>query len=439
MVTVTEVAPHSRAARAGIVGGDVLTHINGHEICDVLDYRFYLAEREVTLSVLRQGEALSFHIRKGEYDDVGLEFKTPLMDEKQRCKNACVFCFIDQLPKGMRESLYFKDDDSRLSFLHGNYITLTNLTDKDVDRILLMRFSPINVSIHTTNPTLRVKMMKNKRAGEVLSYLDRLAAGGTTLRGQIVLCRGLNDGAELDRTLRDLSRYYPALDSVSVVPAGLTDHREGLYPLTSFSPEEARAVVKQVESFARAHKEKTGSRLFFLADEFYLKAGLPLPREAEYEGYPQIENGVGMITSMETEFLEELAYRAEAGETHPVSRTVSLATGFAAYGAMCELARRAEEAYRGLRVLVYPIENRYFGKEITVSGLLTGRDMAEQLQGRELGDELLFPPNALRAEGDLFLCGMTPEELSEKIGAPARPGGGDGAALLDALLGEESV
>ena len=435
MVTVTSVSPHSRAARAGLLAGDVLTHINGHEICDVLDYRFYLAEGEVILSVLRGEEALSFTIRKGEYDDIGLEFATPLMDQKQRCKNACVFCFIDQLPKGMRETLYFKDDDSRLSFLHGNYITLTNLTDKDVDRILLMRFSPINVSIHTTNPDLRVRMMKNKRAGEVLSYLDRLAEGGITLHGQIVLCRGLNDGAELDRTLGDLEKYYPALDSVSVVPAGLTDHREGLYPLTNFSPEEARAVIRQVEGVALRHREKTGSRLFFLADEFYLKAGLPLPSEEDYEGYPQIENGVGMITSMETEFKEELAYRKEEGLTHPLSRTVSVATGLAAYDAMRRFARMAEEAYGGLRVLVYPIENRYFGKEITVSGLLTGHDMAEQLEGRELGEELLFPPNALRAEGDLFLCGMTPGELSDRLGVPARPGGGDGALLLDALLG----
>ena len=439
MVTVTEVAPHSRAHRAGIRAGDVLTHINGHEIRDVLDYRFYLAEREVTLSVVRDGESRSFSIKKGEYDDVGLEFATPLMDEKQRCKNACVFCFIDQLPKGMRESLYFKDDDSRLSFLHGNYITLTNLTDRDIDRILLMRFSPINVSVHTTNPLLRVQMMKNKRAGEVLSYLDRLAKGGITLRGQIVLCKGLNDGVELDRSMRDLAAYYPALDSVSVVPAGLTDHRDGLYPLSPFSSEEARAVVEQVEAFARAHKEKTGSRLFFAADEFYLKAGLPLPCEEEYEGYPQIENGVGMITSLETEVLDELSYRKEEGLTHPTERTVSVATGYAALGMMKRIAGWAEEAYPGLRVLVYPIENRFFGKEITVSGLLTGRDMAEQLKGKELGAELLFPPNTLRAEGDLFLCGMTPEELSEKIGAPVRKGGEDGATLLDTLLGEEGV
>lgn len=439
MVRIESVDKGSIAYKNGILAGDYLISIDGNDIKDVLDYRFYLVNRTITLKIHRESDLFDVVIKKGEYQDIGLNFSTYLMDEKKSCHNKCVFCFIDQLPKGMRQTLYFKDDDSRLSFLMGNYITMTNLKDDDIDRIIKMKMSPVNISVHTTNPELRVKMMKNRFAGDILDKMRRLAEGGITMNCQIVCCKGLNDGEELKRSMAELSEFYPKVSSVSVVPAGITCHRQGLYPLEPFTPSECGEIIDIVDSFANECLEKYGSRIFFCGDELYIKSGRELPSAEYYEGYPQIENGVGMITSLETEFLEELAYRAEAGETHPVSRTVSLATGFAAYGAMCELARRAEEAYRGLRVLVYPIENRYFGKEITVSGLLTGRDMAEQLQGRELGDELLFPPNALRAEGDLFLCGMTPEELSEKIGAPARPGGGDGAALLDALLGEESV
>ncbi|MBO6019857.1 MAG: DUF512 domain-containing protein, partial [Clostridia bacterium] len=302
MVKVTAVEPHSRAERAGILPGDELVSINGEEIRDVLDYRFYLAEKKIDLALLRDETPYTVTIKKGTYDDVGLYFETPLMDEKQACRNKCVFCFIDQLPKGMRKSLYFKDDDSRLSFLHGNYITMTNMTDRDVDRIVKMRFSPINVSVHTTNPELRVEMMKNKRAGAVLAYLPKLAAAGIELHCQIVLCRGLNDGAELARTMRDLAALAPAVDSVSVVPAGLTDHRDGLYPLKPFTPVECAAVIRQVDAFAEECLEKYGSRLFFCADEFYLSAGLPIPDESYYEGYPQLENGVGMIRSALEDF-----------------------------------------------------------------------------------------------------------------------------------------
>lgn len=437
MVSVTQVEKGSRAEKAGVQPGDILLSINDNEIRDVLDYRFYLAEGQVRLLLHRGAALLEVVIRKGVYDDIGLAFETPLMDKKHSCKNKCIFCFIDQLPKGLRKSLYFKDDDERLSFLHGNYITLTNLTDEEARRILKMRFSPMNISVHTTNPELRVRMMKNPRAGEVLKYLGWFAEGGIAMRGQIVLCRGINDGTELDRTLSDLAALFPQMDSVSVVPAGLTDHREGLFPLAPFSREEAAAVVRQVEAFAQAHFRKTGSRLVFLADEFYLKAGLPLPPEENYEGYPQIENGVGMLTSLLTEFREELALRIENGENHPMRREVSIATGRAAYPTMVEMASALEAAYEGLQVRVHLVENRFFGSEITVSGLLTGRDMAEQLVGLPLGEVLLFPPNTLRAEGDLFLCGMTPRELSERLGVPAYPGGGDGYTWISTVVGEE--
>ena len=433
MVTVTEVARRSKAARRGVRVGDVLVSINGHAIRDVLDYRFYLAEERLTLVLKRGEKTIEKKIRKEVYDDIGLGFETPLMDKKRCCANGCIFCFIDQLPKGMRESLYFKDDDARLSFLHGNYITLTNLTDEDIDRIIAMHISPINVSVHTTNPELRVKMMRNKNAGRVLSYLDRLAAAGITIRAQIVLCRGINDGDELMRSMHDLAALYPALDSVSVVPAGLTAHREGLYPLSAYTKEEAAEVIGMVDSFARSHYERCGSRLIYAADELYLRADLPIPQEDEYEGYPQIENGVGMLRS----FYEEAAcYLEGAPDTARPARTVSVATGFAAEPLLSKIAGEAAEKHGNLTSHIYKIENRWFGESITVSGLLTGHDIAEQLAGRELGEVLLLPRNTLRAEGDLFLCGMSPEELSKKLSVEIVFIGEDGAEFAAALLGD---
>lgn len=435
MVTVTGVLPNSSAAAKGILAGDRLLAINGNEIADVLDYRFYLAEREVTLSLSRDGEGFCVTFHKDVYDDIGLEFETPLMDKKQCCANRCIFCFIDQLPKGLRPSLYFKDDDSRLSFLHGNYITLTNLHERDIDRIIKMHISPVNVSVHTTNPILRCEMMKNRRAGEVLSYLDRLAKAGIRLCGQIVLCRGINDGAELDRTLTDLYRLHPAMSSVSVVPAGLTRYREGLYPLQPFTPEECRAVIEQVNAFGDSCVVRGGERFVCCADEFYLKAGLPLPGEEHYGDYEQIENGVGMLRSLIEEFSAELEYADLTAGVAP--RRVSMATGKAAAPTLRRLAEMLSRRVPELSVKIYEIENNFFGPEITVAGLLTGKDMAEQLAGRDLGDELLIPASTLRAEGDLFLCGMTPAALSDTLHVPVRTVRADGADLLYALLGSK--
>lgn len=437
MVTVTEVLPHSRAERAGILAGDVLVSINEHEITDVLDYRFYLAERLVRLALRRGDEDFTVEIRKGEYDDIGLDFETPLMDKKQACHNRCIFCFIDQLPKGLRESLYFKDDDSRLSFLHGNYVTLTNMKDADIDRIIKMHISPVNVSVHTTNPELRVRMMHNRRAGEVLSYLPRLRDAGISLCGQIVLCKGWNDGAELTRSMEDLYRLYPAMGSVSIVPFGMTRFREGLPEIELFTPEECRAVVEQVTAFGDRCRTETGSRIFFASDEFYLRGGLPFPPEAFYEGYPQIENGVGMLTSFETEFGFGLEDVAEYVRDARLPRRVSVATGVAAYPhikGMCDALCRAVP---GLEITVYEIVNHFFGETITVAGLLTGKDMKEQLAGRDLGDALLIPENTLRADGDLFLCGMTPGELSQALGVPVVPAPNDGEAFVRTVLGVE--
>lgn len=433
MVRICSVEQGSLCHQAGVRAGDLLISINGHGIRDVLDYRFYLAETRVSLTLERDGAPFEILLRKREADDIGLDFETPLMDRKHACANQCVFCFIDQLPKGMRKTLYFKDDDDRLSFLHGNYVTLTNLHDADIDRLIAMHISPINISVHTTNPELRVKMMKNKRAGEVLSYLRRLADAGLTLCTQIVLCRGLNDGAELDRTMRDLAELSPALGSCSVVPVGLTKYREHLYPLELFSPEECKDVIRQVNGFGEECLERYGTRLFYCADEFYVRAGLPLPEEEYYEDYSQIENGVGMLTSLRAEFDAEAAQ--VKGSTRP--RTVSVATGAAAFPTVRALADEAEARCPGLNVRVYEIVNRFFGETVTVAGLLTGRDVAEQLEGKDLGEELLFPAVMLRADGDVFLDDMTPAELSRRLGGiPVRACPNDGGELLHALIGE---
>ena len=431
MVIISEVDKNSRAERAGIRGGDVLLSINGNEIFDVLDYRFYLTEKNIKLALRRDGEVLEVQIKKGEYDDIGLVFDTPLMDKKRRCSNGCIFCFIDQNPKGMRETIYFKDDDSRLSFLHGNYITMTNLTERDVDRIIKMHISPVRVSVHTTNPDLRCMMMKNRHAGESLSYLKRFAEANLEICAQIVLCRSVNDGAELDRTMRDLCEYIPSLSSVSVVPVGLTKYRDGLYPLSPFSAEDSRAVIEQVTAFGDKCKEKYGSRIFFASDEFYIRSGTPLPDFEHYEGYPQIENGVGMLRSFEDEFLDELEFTDQSEIKK--GRRVSVATGAAAYDMLKSLTDML--APLGVEVTVYKIKNNFYGESVTVSGLLTGGDIADQLAGLDLGDELLIPKNALRADDNIFLDDMTLDTLTERLNIKITPNGEDGCEFLRAVLG----
>ncbi len=437
MVKITCVDRNSRAAMAGIKENDLLISINDREINDVLDYRFHLANKHLDICVERNGETVHFNIVKQEYDDIGLDFETPLMDKKHSCENKCIFCFIDQLPKGLRKSLYFKDDDSRLSFLHGNYITLTNLDDKDIDRIIEMHISPVNVSVHTTNPELRVKMMKNKRSGEVLKYLKRFADAGIHICAQIVLCKGINDGAELQRSMEDLVSYFPALQSVSVVPAGKTRFRDNLYQLESFSKQDCINVISQVEAFADKCLESTGSRLFFCADEFYIKAELPLHDEDYYEGYAQIENGVGMLTSLLTEFGVEEEYIDEYLVDFKKPRKISVVTGMAAKDQITDMCKRLSASIDGLEIAVHPIVNDFFGHEITVSGLLTGADIYNQLKDTELFDELILPPNVLRSEGDLFLCGMSITELSEKLKVKIRLSSNDGAGFIRAMLGIE--
>ena len=439
MVRIIGVEKDSKAEKAGIKPLDMLVTINGNEICDVLDYRFYLAEKYLVVGLVGVDGKYNVRIKKGEYDDIGLEFETPLMDQKQHCRNGCIFCFIDQNPKGMREPIYFKDDDSRLSFIHGNYVTLTNMYEKDIDRIIKMHISPVNISIHTTNPELRVKMMKNKRSGDVLAYLDKLKEAGVSMCGQIVLCKGVNDGDELLRSLTDLSKYYPELGSVSIVPAGLTRHRDGLYPLADFTPEEAAAVIDMIDSIANEHLEKNGSRQFFAADEFYLKSGRPLPDTDYYEDYPQLENGVGMLRSFSDEFGMALEDVEDMLSRFSGPRTVTAVTGAASYPMIKGFADKLSALCEGLCINVVKIINNFFGESITVSGLLTGRDIYEQVRGLELGDELLIPSSALRADECDFLCGMTLAELSDKLGLKVTPVDNDGYAFAEAVFGVDPL
>ena len=435
MVTITQVQKGSLADAMGIFPNDKLLAVNGHPVKDVLDYRFYMTEREVSMLLCRDGKELTLRFSKPESFDIGLDFASALMDEKHACANHCVFCFIDQLPKGLRKSLYFKDDDDRLSFLHGNYVTLTNLKSEDIDRIIEMHLSPVNISVHTTNPELRVKMMKNKHAGEVLSYLRRLADAGISLCTQIVLCKGLNDGDELDRTMHDLLAFYPSLKSCSIVPVGLTKFRDHLFPLEPFTKEDSKAVLDEVNAFGNYCLKQYGTRIFYCSDEFYLKAGEPLPNDEFYEDYSQIENGVGMITSFETDFSYELEALQEEGFTLNRPRSLTVVTGAAAADTIRLAANKLSEAFPNLAVRVYEIINHFFGESVTVAGLLTATDILEQLAGKELGEEVLFPAVMLKADEEIFLDDKTPKDLSDALGLPVRACPCGGAEFVRTLLG----
>ena len=433
MVKIEDVLNNSLSEKCGIKKGDILLSINNYNINDVLDYRFYLAEKSVCLEIKRGEEIIKFQIEKNTYDDIGLEFETPLMDKKHRCENKCIFCFIDQLPKGMRESLYFKDDDSRLSFLHGNYITLTNLEEKDIKRIIEMHITPVNISVHTTNPELRCKMMHNKRAGDVLRYINILTQGGIDICGQVVLCKNINDGLELEKTLHDLASYYPRIKSVAIVPFGMTKYRENLYPIEQFNKEDCEKIINQVEEINEYYYKKYGKSLFFCSDEFYLSAKRELPKDEYYEDYSQIENGVGMLRSFECEvegFLKTLSK-----EERKIKRTISIATGVASYDFICNLVSKIQKKCKGIQCNVYKIINDFFGHTITVSGLITGVDLINQLSGKELGNELLISRNMLRAEGDLFLCGTSLGELISALKTNVRVTDTDGVSFTEAVLG----
>lgn len=416
---IKKILPESIAEEFELAPGDRLISINGHEIEDIFDYQFYAEDTYIEILIEKpDGEQWILEVDKEEDEDLGIEFDNGLMDEYRSCHNKCIFCFIDQMPKGMRDTLYFKDDDSRLSFLQGNYVTLTNMSDHDLDRIIQYHLSPINISFQTMNPELRCKMLNNRFAGEALKKVDRLNEAGIEMNGQIVLCKGVNDGEELAFSIREMMRYIPNLQSVSVVPVGLSKYRDGLFPLEPFTREDAREVLSTIHYYQNESYQKYGNHFIHASDEWYILAGEELPQEENYDGYLQLENGVGMMRLLLNEFeeaMKELQEKISADDLDFVPREISMATARLAYPFIRDMAARMMEMVPGLMIHVYEIRNDFFGEMITVSGLLTGQDLIAQLTGRELGEALYLPQNVLRSGEEVFLDDVTVTEMEKAL------------------------
>ena len=444
---IDQIVPGSIAEELELEAGDILVSINGKEIEDVFDYHYLIHDEYLEVVVQKaDGEEWELEIEKEYQDDLGIVFENGLMDDYKSCCNKCIFCFIDQMPPGMRETLYFKDDDSRLSFLQGNYITLTNMKDKDVERIIHYHLAPINISVHTTNPQLRCEMLHNRFAGEALQKIDRFYEAGIQMNGQIVLCKGINDGEELERSISDLTKYLPYMESVSVVPVGLSKYREGLHPLEPFTKEDALKVIATIEKWQKKCVEEHDLHFIHASDEWYLLAGLPLPEEETYDGYLQLENGVGMLRLLLEEFT--LALEDVMGDKKTVKqiekrlkrefggkRTVTLATGRLAAPFLQELVDKAMEAFPGYEANVVPIRNDFFGEMITVSGLVTGQDLIAQLKELDLGSDVYIPCNMLRMGEPVFLDDITLEEAQTALQRPVHVVKSGGQDLLNAILG----
>ncbi len=425
---IASVEPGSIADELELEAGDILLEINGNKIEDVFDYHYLMNEEYVELLIRKaDGEEWELEIEKEFEEDLGVSFENGMMDDYRNCTNKCIFCFIDQMPPGMRETLYFKDDDTRLSFLQGNYVTLTNLKEKDVEKIIKYKLSPINISFQTTNPELRCRMLHNRFAGDSLKIVDRLVEAGIAINGQIVLCKNWNDGDELERSMSDLYRYLPSLQSVSIVPVGLSKFREGLEPLEPFSKEDAKCVIAQIEAWQKKAYEEFGLHFVHASDEWYLLAEEEIPEEESYDGYLQLENGVGMLRLLETEFHDALAEK----KGDDVPRKVSIATGKLAAPFIGKLMEELTLKYTNTEVLVYDITNEFFGEKITVAGLITGQDLKKQLKGADLGEKLLLPCHMLRSGENVFLDDVTVSELSEYLQIPIEIVDSDGAVLLN--------
>lgn len=430
---ISRVNPGSIAQELGIEKGDVLLEINQTPIEDVLDYHYLMNEEYVELLIRKpDGEEWILEVEKEYEEDLGVEFENGLMDEYRSCSNHCIFCFIDQMPKGMRETLYFKDDDSRLSFLQGNYVTLTNMSDHDIDRIIKYHLEPINISFQTTNPTLRCQMLHNRFAGKALEKVQRLCDAGIHMNGQIVLCKGINDGAELERSLEDLCNYYPALQSVSVVPVGLTKYRDELYPLQAFDCQDAGKVLEIIGRYRDKMWQEHQTHFVHASDEWYILAGSSLPGEDAYDGYPQLENGVGMIRLL----TEEIAAGLKERKGDERERKVSIATGLLAAPYIREYVRWIEQTYPNVCVQVHEVRNQFFGEKITVAGLLTGQDLREQLRGKDLGEQLLLSSNMFRSGEEIFLDDVNVHDLERELQVPITVVDSGGEDFLDAVLGD---
>ncbi len=419
---VNRVLPGSPAEKCGILPGDTIISINGNEVCDYLDYMFLSANEELNIELQNR----TVELINGDYEPLGIEFDTLLIDEPRSCRNKCIFCFIDQLPTNMRESCYFKDDDYRLSFLQGNYVTLTNMSDKDLDRIIDYAIPRINVSVHTTNPELRCKMLNNKFAGKIMEQLKRFSGSGMQINCQIVLCRGYNDGAELDRTISDIYSLGDSVESLSIVPVGLSAYRDGLAELKPFDKESSAQVIKQVSIWQKKFKEERDINFVYLADEFYIMAGEEIPRYSEYDGFPQIENGVGLCSSLKWEFDDAL----DMCEDKTVKSKKTVVTGYLAYDFICALVSQLGFD----KINVEKIKNTFFGEKITVSGLVTGGDIINQLKGKNLGEYLLIPISMLKHEEDVFLDNVTIADIERELDIKVRVVNNDGFDFLDELL-----
>lgn len=469
---IEQIVPGSIAEELALAPGDRLVSINGQEAADVFDYHYLTNEEYLTVLIRKEnGEEWELEIEKEYEEDLGIVFANGLMDEYRCCQNRCIFCFIDQMPKGMRKTLYFKDDDSRLSFLQGNYVTLTNLKEPDLQRIIKYKLGPINISVHTTNPTLRCKMLNNHFAGEALEKIRRFYEAGIPMNGQIVLCKGINDKAELNHTIEDLTAYMPLMESVSVVPVGLSRYRQGLYPLAPFTKEDAREVLAQIHHWQRICYEKSGLHFVHASDEWYLLAEEALPEEGRYDGYLQLENGVGMLRLLETEFLEALREavtarqeRSQGADASAVTRQesqeanasaaarqesqgadasaepgqpshrLSIATGLLAADQIRALTARFMQCFPQYQIEVFAIKNNFFGEQITVSGLLTGQDLIEQLKGQKLGERLLLPCNLLRSGEEVFLDDLTLCDLKRTLQVPVDIVESNGHHFVECLL-----
>ena len=428
---VSMVDEGSIAEELEIVPGDLIVSIDGQKITDYLDYKFLATNEHIVMEVLKEnGELYEFEIYNEALEDLGINFENMLFDSPKSCQNKCIFCFIDQMPKGMRDTLYFKDDDSRLSFLYGNYVTLTNMKTEDIMRLIRYHISPVNISVHTTNPALRVFMLKNKKADKILEHIKLLHDHGIEMNMQIVLCKGINDGAELDRTIKDLSRFMPLARSVSVVPVGLTRCREGLYPLAPFENEDCAAVVRQIRLWQERFLKEYGTRFVYASDEFYVNGGMEIPTEDEYEDFPQIENGVGMMAAMEAELLRALD---EGLKPQNLEKTI-IATGEISYEFIKKLVNIVKVRYNINDIEVVQVKNELFGGRVTVSGLLGGSDLIRALKDKT-ADRVLITQSMLKADEDIFLDDLTLSETEKKLNMKIVPVKNDGSAFLKAVLG----
>ena len=468
---IKQIAKGAVAWEHGIVPGDFLLSINDNEVIDVFDYRYLCQDSFLKLTIEKaNGEVVDIEVEKDEDEELGLEFEEGLMDEYRSCSNKCIFCFIDQMPPGMRETLYFKDDDMRLSFLQGNYVTLTNLSEKDIERIIRYKLEPINISFQTTNPELRCMMLHNRFAGDALKKADILFEAGIVMNGQIVLCKGVNDGDELERSLSDLYRYVPVLESLSVVPVGLSKYRDGLYPLESFEKDDAIKVLDTIHKWQNKAYEEHGVHFVHASDEWYILAGHELPEEERYDGYLQIENGVGMIRSLLVEFEEGMSELTEAIENYKPTfftkinkkgydrnfeqmsgikgissltekinrgREISVVTGKIAYTYIKKICDEFVEAFSEYTINVYPIRNDFFGEKITVTGLITGQDIIKQLEGKNLGETLLIPENMLRASTDVFLDDTRLSDIENSLHISTSIVKSNGRNLIESIIGDE--